>query len=271
MTRLLVCFSFVLLLSSLTIRAQPQSYDEEWRWVHFTTESGLPSNDVSDVIETPDGVPWAATAGGLVWYDGFQWQTPKDTSLLPRMRPTWLAVDPQGKLLAVIGSRIYIGDTNRLALLDPAIEKIISTIYAVVPMEDQRYFIVGDNHLYSYARGRVERANQPGSIFVVGKSVFYTRGKGIWINMDEGIFRWDGNKWIQKLKPVNRPYELLDLVEDTSGRMRRNDSTPDQYSILYSTALGSVTCATTFSQGKAFSGWSRSLNCGRNFSSTSLK
>ena len=37
-------------------------FDEERRWVHFTTESGLPSNVVHAVAETEDGTPWVATS-----------------------------------------------------------------------------------------------------------------------------------------------------------------------------------------------------------------
>lgn len=68
-----------LVFNSLMLQAQPDLFDESWRWVNFTTESGLPSNNVFDVIETPDSTLWAVCDAGIAWYDGFQWN-PVQTS-----------------------------------------------------------------------------------------------------------------------------------------------------------------------------------------------
>jgi hypothetical protein len=47
--------------------------NEEWRWVQFTTESGLPSNHVTALVESNDGIIWVATTSGIAWFDGYRW------------------------------------------------------------------------------------------------------------------------------------------------------------------------------------------------------
>ncbi|MFA6233962.1 MAG: two-component regulator propeller domain-containing protein, partial [Bacteroidota bacterium] len=55
--------------------AQRHPLEESWRWVRFAESSGLPSNRVYDVIDAPDGTPWAWTEGGISWYDGYRWNS----------------------------------------------------------------------------------------------------------------------------------------------------------------------------------------------------
>src|SRR2546422_8211900 len=70
----------VMVLPVSQLYSQFEALNEEWRWVHFTTESGLPSNHVYDVVETGDGTTWASTADGLAWCDGFRWHAIEDTA-----------------------------------------------------------------------------------------------------------------------------------------------------------------------------------------------
>ncbi|MDI6766479.1 MAG: hypothetical protein QME52_06620 [Bacteroidota bacterium] len=57
------------------IFAQTNTLNDDWRWVRFTTDDGLPSNRVFDVIETKSGIVWAATEFGAAWYNGFYWHS----------------------------------------------------------------------------------------------------------------------------------------------------------------------------------------------------
>ncbi|MAT39529.1 MAG: hypothetical protein CL946_07980 [Ectothiorhodospiraceae bacterium] len=64
------------------VHAQEVAHSESWRWVRFTNASGLPSNVVYDVMDGPDGTPWAWTEKGIAWYDGFQWHCVDSTEYL---------------------------------------------------------------------------------------------------------------------------------------------------------------------------------------------
>ena len=48
-------------------------FGDQTRWTHFTTESGLPSNQIYQIFEGRDGTMWASTSKGLAYYDEFQW------------------------------------------------------------------------------------------------------------------------------------------------------------------------------------------------------
>ena len=85
---------------------------EAWRWVHFTTDSGLPSNQVLQVVETPAGTVWAATQRGLAWYDDYRWHAIREGDGIPERASQQLVPLPDDSVLAVMDGRLYIGDAN---------------------------------------------------------------------------------------------------------------------------------------------------------------
>lgn len=48
----------------------PISHAPDFNFMHYTTENGLPSNCVRDVVQDSDGFMWFATDGGVVRFDG---------------------------------------------------------------------------------------------------------------------------------------------------------------------------------------------------------
>ena len=97
----------VLLFAVLVSGVKAQDIDatkslfEAWRWVHYTTQSGLPTNHVDDVIETPAGTVWAVTEAGLAWYDGYQWHALDPSSELAGVRPDMVSADDGDGLVVV--------------------------------------------------------------------------------------------------------------------------------------------------------------------------
>jgi ligand-binding sensor domain-containing protein len=90
--------------------AQADTFGESWRWAHFTTAYGLPSNTVYDLAEATDGTVWASTEAGLAWYDGFIWHPVGLSRGLQSARPISLAADSSGGVLAVVHFQVYQGD-----------------------------------------------------------------------------------------------------------------------------------------------------------------
>jgi PAS domain S-box-containing protein len=71
-----ICAPSALAQPQLRLDTQPklsEALQEMWRWTNFGERDGLPSNIVSQVVETEDGTIWANTGSGLAWYDDFQW------------------------------------------------------------------------------------------------------------------------------------------------------------------------------------------------------
>jgi signal transduction histidine kinase/ligand-binding sensor domain-containing protein len=72
----------------------------QYRFNHWTTESGLPQNSVRSIIQTRDGYLWFTTLDGLVRYDGAQFRVfdKGNTPAMQSNRCFALIEDPEGAL-----------------------------------------------------------------------------------------------------------------------------------------------------------------------------
>ena len=103
---LAICINFSLL------SAQVPRFDEVWRWVEFTTVSGLPSDRILDVVETGDSTVWAVTSSGLAWYDGFRWNRVDSSMGLPLEHVEMAKRFGTRQLLLLSGLTFYLGDKS---------------------------------------------------------------------------------------------------------------------------------------------------------------
>jgi hypothetical protein len=99
-------------------RADEALFSEPWRWATFTTESGLPSNEVLDLVETPKGTTWATTREGIAWFDGYQWDEVSEAQGLPSGSPNSIAPFGEDQVLVVLQSRLYVGGTSGFTQAD---------------------------------------------------------------------------------------------------------------------------------------------------------
>jgi signal transduction histidine kinase/sugar lactone lactonase YvrE len=89
-----------------------------WRWVQFGTESGLPSERVLKVLETPRGEVWAQTTRGLAWFDEFQWHYVDIPGVtFSRQAMQGFALDSSGLLLFNSG-QVYHIDRDTVQLIE---------------------------------------------------------------------------------------------------------------------------------------------------------
>jgi len=70
----LLYFCIVFLLFKQELISQTDNFYDAHRWIHFTTQSGLPSNNVFQIFERKDGTMWSSTPDGISWYNGFEWK-----------------------------------------------------------------------------------------------------------------------------------------------------------------------------------------------------
>ncbi|MCZ7554928.1 MAG: PAS domain-containing protein [Bacteroidia bacterium] len=91
--------------------------EDSWRWVRFGQSSGLPSNRVYDVIEAPDGTPWAWSETGIAWYDGFRWRGLGSVLRGMEMTTSRFHGFMRDKLVVRIGGRVGLVDTSGIELL----------------------------------------------------------------------------------------------------------------------------------------------------------
>jgi ligand-binding sensor domain-containing protein/signal transduction histidine kinase len=103
---LTVTVLLLLLGTSSTIAAEsrarsgPDDSAEEYLIDFWSTEDGLPSNTISDILQTPDGYLWCSTYDGLVRFDGVRFVRvgPPDPAERYSTRILCLHLDRRGQL-----------------------------------------------------------------------------------------------------------------------------------------------------------------------------
>ncbi len=130
-----VCACLLLGTTASRLTAQTETLDQAWRWTRFAVESGLPSGPVYDVVETRDGIAWAATANGLAWFDGFVWHPVGQSDGIPEGRPRSLSADGAGGIWVVIHYRLYRGDTSGFRALPAVIQGVERSVFEVVALD----------------------------------------------------------------------------------------------------------------------------------------
>ncbi|MBI1804315.1 MAG: PAS domain S-box protein [Ignavibacteriae bacterium] len=206
-------FSFALVLSTLLpVKAQNEEYDETWRWVQFTTESGLPSNRVTEVHETSDGTVWAIAAGRLAWYDGFQWQ--------PMDLPHDMLDNYSVSILGEDGDSLLIMARHTLAIGTKAGFRsfLSNSVDHAVSFGHGAFLIVSHSSLYIYEKGSL-KTFEPSRKLTEGKTldIWKTESGNYWVNLLTGLYRWEGGSWVQKIAAGSVALSPHLLAENTMG------------------------------------------------------
>ena len=161
------------------------SFDKVWRWVHFTTESGLPSNDVLDIFESADHTVWASTSLGTAWYDGFQWIT-----IFPQ--PCILT----GNYLNGILLRAGTEGESLYYCSKQSVELLQTNIQAAVPLSGDSVLVLKRGKLlclrYNPAHTITPFPAPPTNNF---SYLIKTKNNTVWISNSTSLYRWDGNAW----------------------------------------------------------------------------
>jgi len=185
------------------LQAQIETLDEAWRWVHFTTDSGLPANEVYDVVVTSSGTVWLSTSKGLAWYDGFYWQARGETAGLPEKCPTTMVADGQGRLLVIVEKQLYQGDERGFHRIPAGKDSIGLKIQSAVPFVDGGILILSGCSFYLYQSGVLKAFAFPTDISI-GKEprLWKVWGGGIWLKAASGLYRREEDRWVEVLPDV---------------------------------------------------------------------
>ena len=119
------------------------AFTEPWRWSHFTTEEGLPSNRVIDVCESRDGTIWAATAAGLAWYDGFAWYAMGLAEGIPKKLCRRIIPDRESGILVTIDGDLYRGDRHGLQHVPIPLDATAQRILVAAPSHNTGLLLFG--------------------------------------------------------------------------------------------------------------------------------
>ena len=91
----------------------------ELKYRDLSTEDGLPSNSIINIVQDPQGYIWMATSDGLCRYDGYSSDVLRheengNNKLLLTNQLRWLFQNPNGLLfIRLQGERYSCYDTNK--------------------------------------------------------------------------------------------------------------------------------------------------------------
>lgn len=165
--------------------AQFERLYESWRWAHFTTTSGLPSNIVDDIVETDNGTVWASTVFGIAWFDGFRWNKVMQFNGLPEKHPTQIFKGLKNTLLVVIDGNLFIGDTNTFETIKLK-EPLNGNVSSVSILDSNSIVISTTNIQYPFVVYRDGKFNYI-SLFAMGR-LYGVRNRETFLANTDGLF-----------------------------------------------------------------------------------
>ncbi|MBI5215638.1 MAG: PAS domain S-box protein [Ignavibacteriae bacterium] len=132
--------------------SQRYEFDDPTRWIHFTTESGLPSNDVAQIFEGSNGTMWSSTPHGISWFDGFEWRPILSDSPDNQLPPGGILGEIKDSLLVhgsdgslYIGNRVFrklpVENVDDVALLHDSL---------IIVRKQEQLWQFKNNHLSLY-------------------------------------------------------------------------------------------------------------------------
>ena len=234
-------FSFgliALILASAVPARGELRFDDTWRWTTFTTETGLPSDDVIDLIETPDGTAWVATRAGVAWFDHFRWHAVQEG--LEHGIPTLIIAAGDDDIALIVNGHLYRGGRRGFARLDVQWDKKVLIVEGVVSPEKNRLWVLarpfGNTELSLYewspeGLSTIEMPARAGSFPF--RRLWQTASGRIWLSTAQGLYRRTNSMW-ENAQPIdNSWFGIRCLAENRVGRGAVQVSNPRNLMALY--------------------------------------
>ncbi len=196
------------------VSAQLPSFHESWRWAHFTTESGLPSDQVFCVAETPGGTVWVGTEKGLAWFDNFGWNAIDSSRGIPSTDIS--SIEPFGadSILVLTRDGVYLGSRYHFSRL--LSRDSLKDIQSVAPTDNGDILILGSVSLFAYSGG-ILRQIAPPARPILPRNLTRTRSGKIWLNTSRGVYKGDGKSWRLVFPAEVSAIRDFSVSEDTLG------------------------------------------------------
>lgn len=199
--------------------------NEAWRWVTFTTDSGLPSDEIIDLVETPKGTTWVATQAGVARFDNYRWIAVTEDRGLPQGPATWIHPVGEDEVLVVIQDQLWQGGAQSfqaIPIFDLG-ENVLVT--AAVSGADGRLIVLGrrmtdgQHRIYEVRGARNSQLEIPGEIISLPfQRLWKSRTGTIFLSTDRGLFSLDGRRWKQLQDADSDWYRVNFIAENTAGQ-----------------------------------------------------
>ena len=184
----------------------------------WTSDSGLPQNSVSAIVQTRDGYLWLGTQEGLVRFDGVRFRI-YDTRNTPALSDDWvqsLAETPDGTLwIGTVSGLVRMRDGLFSAFREGGLDHAIVSVLAV----DRSGALWAGSELGATriegasTRTFADCAGVPGRVLSIGED---GRG-GLWVGGVWGAARFDGARFTPWSVADGFPGAAFALLADPNG------------------------------------------------------
>lgn len=166
--------------------------------VRWTTADGLPTNSLTDVLQTRDGYVWIASFSGLIRFDGVSFTTFNEGSepVLPTGGIRVLAEDAGGTLW--VGTQGGVVLTYRRGHFVPFHIGYgrRSTVLSLLPGKDETWVGVGDFGAYRHVGEEVRRVEHPVLMDSSVRDILRDHSGDLWFAAEgQGVLRDHGGSF----------------------------------------------------------------------------
>jgi len=190
------------------VLAQSFNFEEDWRWSHFTTESGLPSNNIMQTDEAGDGVIWAVSLNGLAWFDGYTWHIMDEKSGLPSQHVLGMNYfGPDSNIIVSYVDKTFIGNRRSFHQLEN-----IRHIECMTAFNDKFVFISTNYEFCTYKNGTINVLRQN------AQELYPNNFGDIWFTADSGLYFLSKDNTISQKLNVHNNYIRLNFVDENTRR-----------------------------------------------------
>ncbi|MBI3195709.1 MAG: PAS domain S-box protein [Ignavibacteriae bacterium] len=175
---------------------EPAEFSEDWRWVHFTSESGLPSNVIYQIYETSDSTIGVATPSGLASFDGFQW------NLLGHQHFS-LRGEFRDGILGLSGDSLFLLSHQN------GIRFLLKNVRTGFPLSSDSIIILRNGKLETllfdaFGTFQIHEVKSPNNV----NNLFQTRLGTLWLETEKTVYRLSDETWVPVLTSVHGDFTL---------------------------------------------------------------
>jgi PAS domain S-box-containing protein len=208
--------------------------------VHFTTESGLPSNRVFDILETASGIVWARTQAGLAWYNGYCWDKIGMAKGLPEQMIYNFASGSNDSILILCNEKLFYGNQHGFRFIPFVIKGVEHKINGIASVHRNEFICLCDSVLYLIKEGEfspITFSRNLGNEKVIS---LWSTQNAPWITTHSGLYRLENGEWVIKLKALHSLVSVRMLIENVNGDGLAFINGPREYFGLWEWNAGGV-------------------------------
>lgn len=212
-------FRIGLVLAALCLCAQAAT--AQYRIDSWTTESGLPQNSISGLIQTRDGYIWVGTSDGLVRFDGVRFTVfnKANSPNFPNNRLGYLKADKSGRLWVTTEDGVlFYYQNGAFTIVKPRTDTVFGGSGGMQDDGEGSVFVWsnGQNRTFRYRDGKLiplEIAGLPVNAQPLGAD----REGTLWFFRDNRVYRYRSGQVSLITLPVPGRQAITYLTTDRSG------------------------------------------------------